>query len=63
MFVLSEDPPGVNKCVDIVLMAAGSNVPAVRFPGMVIHHSNDGFGVLFRQLGSDARTFVAKCLR
>jgi len=61
MFVVSSSRPGVYKCVNVLLPSAGK--APTRIPAMVVHRNDKGFGLLFRQLEGDARTFVQKYLR
>lgn len=62
MFVTSEDLPRVNGCIDIGVVTQRKK-QAVHFPGLVIHHCGNGFGLCFRELNGSARSFLAKCLR
>lgn len=62
MFVVTESAPAVNSCVDInVVLCMAANVP-LRIAGLVVHRSQSGFGMMFRELDGVARAFVEKCL-
>lgn len=60
MFVVSVLKPGLYKSVNVV--AAGADGRPIFFPGIVIHHNESGFGLLFRQLDGKARSFLQDCL-
>lgn len=60
MFVVSVLKPGLYNHVNVV--ATGADGTSILFPGIVIHHNESGFGLLFQQLDGSARSFLQKCL-
>ena len=60
MFVVSVLKPGLYNHVNVV--ATGADGTPILFPGIVIHHNESGFGLLFQQLDGSARSFLQKCL-
>lgn len=49
MFVVSEQRPEINRCVDIELALSPAWDMAIRIKGLVIHHHKHGFGLMFRE--------------
>jgi hypothetical protein len=60
MFVVSNEGLDANECIDVVLQTEADT--PIRIPGLVVHHSNSGFGLLFQHLDSAAHDFVEKHL-
>ncbi len=62
MFLLSVRGPAPNNCVEVDILLAPGQRSAVSIPGLVVHRSQHGFGVMFRALDGPARAFVKHCL-
>ena len=62
MYVLSKNVPKLHKRVDICISLFNRKGSPVVIPGMVVHRSNHGFGVLFRELDDTTRGVVNKLL-
>ena len=62
MFLLSVRGPAPNNCVEVNILLAPGQRSAVSIPGLVVHRSQHGFGVMFRALDGPARAFVKRCL-
>ena len=60
MFVVSDVDLEMNTCIDVVLQPESES--PIRIPGLVVHHNNNGFGILFQQLDNAAHAFVEKYL-
>jgi len=63
MFVLSEEPPLVNKCVDIEFALSPAGGMAVTIKGIVVHRSRTGFGLMFREPDDPALDLLGACLQ
>lgn len=59
MFVLCNNLPGLNESVEISLPIPDLDAP---LPGFVIHQSQYGFGMMFRELGPAAHALVKKLI-
>ena len=62
MFLLSVRGPAPNNCVEVDILSAPGQRGAVSIPGLIVHRSQHGFGVMFRALDGPARAFVKQCL-
>jgi hypothetical protein len=63
MFVLSEEPPTVNQCVDIEFALSPAWDMALTIKGIVVHSRNTGFGLMFREPDDPALALLGECLR
>jgi hypothetical protein len=63
MFVLSEEPPLVNKCVDIEFALSPAGNMAVTIKGIVVHRRKTGFGLMFREPDDPALDLLDACLQ
>jgi len=62
MYVVSKTVPNLHDSIDICLSSFIDQDTYAVIPGMVIHRSKYGFGVLFRELDSNARQVVRSYL-
>jgi len=58
MYVVSKTIPNLHDSIDICMTSSKNQDTCVMIPVMVIHRSKYGFGVLFRELDSNAREVV-----
>lgn len=63
MFVLTEQRPDVNQCVEIELALSPGWDMSVRIKGLVVHRHPSGFGLMFREPDDPALTLLEASLR